>query len=325
MRLLPAEKVIAAIVLTLAAIDAVCLMVRPIEVDFMGYGSALLIGGLLLATGQYYRLRRGEEKIALATTGAALFTLFTIVGSIFNYMLLPVPAPRVDATLAAIDSALGVHWPSIVNAVFERPLLNQVLSVVYVSSLPQLIVVVLVLGFSDHHGQLHKFLLAGLFGALLVMGIWWVFPSSGASLVYGEGELVRGGANLIVNHKYIVELNRIIAEGVTSISPKSALGLIGFPSFHTVMACMSVFYMLQYRVLFVAMAGTNTLMLPAIVVHGNHHVTDVLAGAATFAVAAFLAHHVVERLQARHGDIPATPPTDSLLPEGSQQPVPSAG
>ena len=321
MRLLPAEKVIAAIVLALAAIDLVCLMVRPIQVNVLGYGGVILIGLLLLATGQYYRQWRGEEKIAVATTGAALFTLFTIVGSIFNYMLLPVPAARVDATLASIDSALGVHWPSIVNAVFERLLLNQILAIVYVSSLPQLLVVVLVLGFSSHHGQLHKFLLAGLFGALLVIGIWWVFPSSGASLVYGEGDLAKSGANLIVNHKYIVELNRIIAEGVTSISPKTALGLIGFPSFHMVMACMSVFYMMQYRILFAAMAGTNTLMLPAIVVHGNHHVTDVLAGAATFAVAAFLAHHVVERLQVRPDAAQVPSPPQPSLSEGSQQPV----
>ncbi|MCC2099211.1 MAG: phosphatase PAP2 family protein [Hyphomicrobiales bacterium] len=324
MRLLPAEKVIAAIVLGLAAIDAVCLMLRPIEVDFLGYGSAILIGGVLLAIGQYYRLRRNEEKIALATTGAALFTLFTIVGSISNYMLLPVPAPRIDATLAAIDSALGVHWPSFVNAVLERPWLTQLLAFVYVSSLPQLILVVLVLGFSNHHGLLHKFLLTGLLGALVVMGLWWLFPSSGASLVYGDNQLLQRGASLIVNHKYIVELNRIIQEGVTSISPKSALGLIGFPSFHTVMACMSIFYMLRFRALFILLAGTNMLMVPAIVVHGNHHVTDVLAGIVSFALAACLAHLVVERAQRRAGRaiLPSQAP---VLPEAPKEPVPVAG
>ncbi len=152
-----------------------------------------------------------------------------------------------------------------------------------------------------------------------------MFPSYVASLVYGEGELAKSGANLIVNHKYIVELNRIIAEGVTSISPKTALGLIGFPSFHMVMACMSVFYMLQYRLLFVIFAGTNSLMLPAIVVHGNHHLTDVLAGAATFAVAAFFAHHVVERLQARPDAASDASPQEAVVPEIAQQPVPSAG
>lgn len=83
--------------------------------------------------------------------------------------------------------------------------------------------------------------------------------------------------------------------------------------------------MLQYRLLFVVFAGANSLMLPAIVVHGNHHLTDVLAGAATFAVAAFLAHHVVERLQVRPDAAQVLSPPQPSLSEGSQQPVPSAG
>ena len=263
MRLLPAERIIVWIVLGLAAIDLAALAVRPVRVDVAGYASAIVIGGLLFAAGQYYRVWRQEDKIALAATGASLFTLFTIVGSVFNYMLLPVPGERIDATLAAADALFGFHWPSAVNWVAQYPWLNQLLAFVYATSLPQLILVVLVLGFAGRDDQLHKFLLSGLIGALIAIGFWRLFPSAGASSVHEADELWRAGSALVADFKYVEEVKRVIAEGATELSPKSALGLIAFPSFHTVMACMAVFYMTQYRFLFVLLTVLNTLMLPA--------------------------------------------------------------
>lgn len=304
MRLLPAEKVMAFIILALTVINLAFLAVRPIKVDVAGYAVVIAIGMFLMATGQYYRGWRNEENIAMATTGAALFTLFTIAGSVFNYMLLPVSGERIDTMLAAIDGMLGFHWPDAVNWVAQYPWLNQLMAFVYATSLPQLILVVCVLGFGGHRQQLHKFLLSGLFGALITIGFWRMFPSAGASSVHAAADLWRQGAALVADYQYVEEVKRVIAEGAREISPKSALGLIAFPSFHMVMACMAVFYMHQHRLLFAGLASINTIMLPAIVVHGNHHLVDVFGGLAAFALAALLAHHFVERLDSvRRGPV----------------------
>ncbi len=305
MRLLPAEKTIVYIILILAAADLAFLALRPIRVDWAGYLTAIAIGSFLLGVGQYYRVYRGEDSISLAATGAALFTLFTIAGSVFNYMLLPVPGERIDATLRAIDAMLGFHWPSAVNWVSTYPMLNQLLAFVYATSLPQLILVVLMLGFTGQQENLHRFLLSGLFGALIAIGFWRMFPSAGASSVHAAKDLWNAGMSLVADYRYVEEVKKVIAEGATEISPKSALGLIAFPSFHMVMACMSVFYMRRHRKVFALLVVINTLMIPAIIVHGNHHMMDVFGGLATFALAAWLANKSVARSSQKMPDAQA--------------------
>ncbi len=51
----------------------------------------------------------------------------------------------------------------------------------------------------------------------------------------------------------------------------------------------------RYRALFGVLAAINIAMLPAIIVHGNHHLMDVLGGIVVFALAAVIAHWIVER------------------------------
>ncbi|MBM3608438.1 MAG: hypothetical protein FJX29_08295 [Alphaproteobacteria bacterium] len=295
MRFLPAEKAIIAIILTLAAADLALLAVKPLRVDVQGYAFALAIGAGLLATGQYYRVWRKEEGIALAATGAALFTIFSIVCSVFNYLLLPVPRERIDALLAAMDAATGFDWPSAVGWVTQRESLSLLLKIIYQSSLVQLFLIVLFLGFSRQEKQLHKFLLTGLISTLGAVMFWSFFPSAGAASAYDPARVAEVAKGLVAGPEYISALMGMISHGVTSISPKDTLGLIAFPSVHTVMACMSVAYVISCRWLFVPLAAVNLLMLPATIVHGNHHLMDIFGGLALFAFAAFLAHRLVER------------------------------
>lgn len=293
MRLLPAEKTIVHIILAIAAMDLLLIALKPVRVDVVGYATVIAIASALIAAGQFYRVYRKEDTIALAAMGAGLFTLFTIVASVFNYMLLPIPFGRIDETLVWIDSLFGYDWPAVVNWIAHYPAFGNVLAFVYASSLPQLIVVVLLLGFKGETNQLHTFLLTGLIGALMCVGIWSLLPSTGASGSEGAAAALTSGYQVMVSPQYNAEVNRIIAEGATYISPSSALGLIGFPSFHTVMACMSVFFVARYRWLLAFFAAVNVLMIPAVLVHGGHHLMDVFGGLAVFVIAMMVAKRAV--------------------------------
>ncbi len=296
MRFLPAEKFIGLIVMALAAADAALIAASGVAVDWPGYAGAVAAGLGAVCLGLAYRKLGRDEGISLATISAGLFILFTIAGSVLNYMLIPFAGERIDAALARFDAVFGYDWAGYVAWMAQHPGLAAVLSAIYISSLPQLIVVTIILGFSRDGERLHRFLLTGVFGALAAMAIWAVFPSSGPSALNALPADLAAGASLVVTPAYGAELNRLFAEGVTVLSPRDTLGLIAFPSFHTVMALMSVWFVASRPLLFMPLLGVNTLMLPAILLHGGHHLVDVVGGIVLFAAALAAANRFASRL-----------------------------
>lgn len=283
MILYPAEKICATVIVVLFLLDAILIQIKGVGVDWTGYGVTCAIGIGAIAIGQLYRTKRLEEKIALATTASGLFILFTIYCSIFNYLLLPVGDRRIDPLLIKLDAMLHYSWPEAVVYVASLPWLASLLRFIYMSSLPQLIVILIILGFLGQRERLHQFLLTGVFGALMAIAFWAVFPSSGPSAFeILPAEVAR---SFVVGAAYGTELNRLALDGPSFLSPKDALGLIAFPSFHTVMACMAVWFMAQTKRVFPLFLIVNILMLPAILVHGGHHLVDVFAGFIVFGLA----------------------------------------
>ena len=285
MLLHPGERIVATVTALLFAIDGLLIWRAPAMMDWAGYAVVVAIGLGTCALGLAYRHFRRSEEIALAVLAAGLFILFTIAGSLFNYLLLPVGESRLDSMLAAIDGRLGYSWPDFVAALAEFPALGALLRIVYVSSLPQLIVIVLILGFAGRRGQLHHFLVTGVLGALISIGIWSAMPSFGPSVYYPVAAETVKTLGMIVGPAYGAELSRLAMHGPVLLSPRDVLGLIAFPSFHTVMACMAVWFTIPLRRLFPFFLVINLLMIPAILAHGGHHLMDLLGGVAVFGLA----------------------------------------
>jgi len=295
MLFLPAERFILTIIATLLLLGGILIVVKGVEIDFTGYAGLASIGISSLALGQYYRLFRPDIRISATLTAAGLFLIFSMAGSIFNYMLLPIRFVPIDAYLSRIDAAFGFDWPSFVMWIATYPLFGDLLRLVYFSSLPQLVLVILVLGFFVDIATLHRFLLTGILGALLSILCWSFFPSFGASSVYQLPQTVLQAMPIAVGPTYGAELVRLGQEGVSYLTPRNVLGLIGFPSFHTVMACMSVCFVTRIRFVFWPLAVVNLVMVPAILVQGGHHLSDVFGGVAIFCIAYVLAGNVLRQ------------------------------
>jgi membrane-associated phospholipid phosphatase len=85
----------------------------------------------------------------------------------------------------------------------------------------------------------------------------------------------------------------LLAHGPGHISPTSAKGLIGFPSFHAVMALFVVWYARELRYVRWFVLALNTAVLVATPIQGGHHVVDVLAGFVVAAVSVLFANRVM--------------------------------
>lgn len=249
------------------------------KIDLAGYMLAIFIISSLVIVGLLYRhCRKGGEHIAktMICTGALL--LFSNVGSMLNYQLLPFSGDTIDNQLASIDLAMGFHWLEFLYFSSLYPKFSTMLGIFYNSSLPQVIVVILLLGFKGHSVSLDNFLNCFVLSAIITIGFWFFFPSFGPTAMYTIPEDIVSLVNPVVGNDYGLYLKQLKTTSLLEISPNNIKGIIAMPSYHTVMAvltCYAVAGVPRWRVFFFMI---NALVLLSIPMHGGHHFIDLIGG-----------------------------------------------
>jgi membrane-associated phospholipid phosphatase len=279
--LMPAERFLFASMLALAAASLVVIGLRGTSVDWLSYAILLACTAPLMLIGLYYRASGRSEAMANSLIAAACFLLFSPVASAFTYQLLPVWRAPIDPWLVSMDAMLGFHWPDAMALAANHPWLGEVMRCAYMSWLPQFPLLIVALGFSGRTHELHVFMTATVIATLMTIAVWALFPSFGTSTVFELSAAVEAQLRPVVGSGYGAELRRLATEGPHLLSPKESLGLIAAPSFHTVMAVQAIFAAWAIRWLWLPALVINLLVLPSTVVHGGHHLVDVIAGVVT--------------------------------------------
>ncbi|CAG1011173.1 hypothetical protein RHIZO_03941 [Rhizobiaceae bacterium] len=293
MSLHPAERTLVMVTAALAAVDFTLLWWKGIAFGWGFFAFSLGFAALMLAIGQVYRRWRDSERIALVAHVLGLFIAYSLFGALFNIALLPRPGAPVDQSLVRFDAWLGYSWPAFCAWMAEYPAFNEIVRTAYKLTLVQLLAAFIVLGAVLDRHRLHTAALATVVASLVTIGLWAVFPSGGAAAFWTLDEEVTRIVRPIVGSAYGTELNRLFREGVSDLSALGVTGLIGFPSFHTVMALVSLAAVWPYRLLRLIALVPTALLVPGILIHGGHNLADMLAGIAITAAAWPLATRIV--------------------------------
>lgn len=244
------------------------------------------------AIGGYVRQTKSTPRLALALVGTAIFAGFTAVSSVFIFALFPLANPLIDPYLIQLDSALGYHWPGLIAWLAERPVLSKALGFVYHSSLPQILLTIIVLAVLSREAVLHHFLLVGIVTLILAVTIWWIAPSVGPSAFLPIPEAQRSATGLYYSPAYGEFLRSLVEVGPRQISPEIITGVVAFPSYHMIMALMVVWFT-RGTIVFVPAALVNSAMIPATLSHGGHHLVDLFGGLAVFALGVWIASRLI--------------------------------
>jgi hypothetical protein len=299
--LMPAERFMFASMLALVMASSAVIGYRGTAVDWLNYGFILACAGPLLLIGVYYRAADRNPLLASTLVSAGCFLMFSPVASAFTYQLLPVWRTPIDPWLVSIDAMLGFHWPDAMALVANIPWLSQVMYIAYMSWLPQYPLLILVLGFTGRTHELHVFMLASVISSLVTIAVWALFPSFGTSVIYELGAAVEAQVRPLVGSGYGNQLRRLATEGPRIISPKDALGLIAAPSFHTVMAVQLAYATRSLPKVWPWALALNLLVLPSTIIHGGHHLVDVIAGVAVGVLGIYAAQAFLRSAQGAHG------------------------
>jgi hypothetical protein len=269
----------------LAALDGAWLVLGHFALD----GSATLRAGLLalalLAGARFYRTARPDPRLAAMLAGAGFLCAFSLGASLLNYMLLTRAGARIDMQLAALDRALGFDWPQAMAWMARHPRLNAIAYIAYVSMLPQVALLTIALGAAAPL-RVYRFCFAVAASALVCIAVWSLAPSFGAFSIYPpDPHLAK--MTLALDPAYARELVRLLKDGPGLISPREAKGLIGFPSYHAVLALLVIWFSWRLRLLRWPAILLNLAVLLATPIQGGHHLVDVLGAFPVAALALF--------------------------------------
>lgn len=298
--LLPAERTVLLVTLALAAVCLFLAWDKGITVELGAYWYSALFAAAMIGIGQFYRRVRHSERIALTAHIVGLFVAYSVPAALFNLLLLPRPGQPIDAALVRLDALFGYSWPAACAWVAQYPLLCALLRFIYSQTLVQFLLGFLLLGMLGDRRRLHVAALAAVFASLATVFSWALFPSSGASSYWTLAPEIDRVVRPTVDSAYGAALNRLLAEGFHDVAQVNTTGVVGFPSFHTVMGLLSLIAVWPYRPLRYAFLLLDLLLLPAILIDGGHNLMDVFGGAAITVLAWRLAA-AADRAQAQSG------------------------
>lgn len=257
------------------------------------------VGGYLAtlgiaAIGGYVRQTKSAPRLGLALVGAAIFTGFTAVSSVFIFTLFPLANPLIDPSLIRIDQALGYHWPGLIAWLADYPVAARSLGYIYHSSLIQILLTIVLLSALSRTLDLHRFLAVGIITLIIAVAVWWIAPSVGPSAFQEIPEAHRLATGLYYSPAYGDYLRSLAEVGPPVISPEIITGVVAFPSYHMVMALLVVWFT-RGTWAFLPAAAVNTAMVPATLSHGGHHLVDLIGGLLVFAIGVWIGNRLIRQ------------------------------
>jgi PAP2 superfamily len=288
MRFERAELFVLWVLLLMAALSIIIAQLKHINVLYSEYIFRGTLALVFLGIGQFCRRVRAYPSIATSATAVALFLVAGQVMRLFNYTLLPYDYSSIDHLLAWLDAKLGFVWSSFAVEMTNYPKLCNLLGLVYISCYLQIASLVIMLGIFRRNSAITRFLSANVIGGLITICIWFLFPSSTPSAFQALSPEIGSKLDLVLSVEWGKWLAAVGHSGLHTLNPSELGGIVGFPSFHTVMAILILRYAKEFPGGLAFYSTLNVLMIPAILLHGAHNLVDVIGGCAVGAISIWL-------------------------------------
>lgn len=208
----------------------------------------------------------GAEVIA---ENVAKFILITLTAVTLSYFLATNPAPLNDALMVKIDGLLGFSWPDFFGWVLDHKAIGAALAYLYVSLLPQAVLVLLFVG-AIYPRRPNRFITAYLVSAAMTLFVFALFPVAGPFIYFNHLDMP--GA-LYAEH-YLQMRNHVRS----AIPMDDIRGIVSFPSLHVSSAVIITYFLRGLPVLFPLAIVVNIGMSISALFVGGHYLSEVLAG-----------------------------------------------
>jgi PAP2 superfamily protein len=254
----------------------------PLAIDIRSFTGLAIACAALTAVAAFYRRVRINENFAVSCIGLQQALLFTGAGSILSYLLARNGGAFWDSTLYGWDQALGLDWLGYVRFVDAHPWLVLPYRLAYGSLIPQIIIVILALGFGGRLDQLRIFILAAILSGITAVLLSPLFPAVSNYVHLGLTQADFDHVSPWAGYVHLKDLTALRGGQVMVLSLPKMQGIITFPSYHACLAALTLWAFWNSRLGWLrwAGAGLSLMTLAATPVDGGHYFVDVFAGLA---------------------------------------------
>lgn len=228
----------------------------------------------------FYRLRRPDLRLAATLTALAQLIAFTGAAAPLSYAVAGTGGPLWDATLLSWDRTLGLDWRAYLAFVDARPTLGLVYTIAYQSIMAQMVVIVVVLGFTGRLLAVRDFVLAFVIAGLAVILISGLMPAMAMFVHLGLQPQDFPHLNPAAAFVHVGALTGLRDGTLRLIALDQLEGIITFPSFHSALGVIFIHALWSVRWLRWPALTLNGLLIAATPIDGGHYFVDVFAGGA---------------------------------------------
>ena len=267
----------------------------PLAIRFASLANLIVACAALGTAAIFYRRFRPNERLSASCSGLAQALIFSAAGSILSYLLARGGGVLWDPTLYSWDQALGLNWLGYVRFIDAHPWLVLPYRFAYGSLIPQIIAVILILGFSGKLDALRTFILAAILTGTIAIFASPFFPAVGnfAFLKLHPADFAH-----VWQWSQLADVRDFLSvrEGkLAALDLRTMQGIIVFPSYHGALATLSLWAFWKSRLRWFRWIGMTVALttLAATPVDGGHYFVDVFAGIAIAAASIFAASRLV--------------------------------
>ena len=173
----PFAKLSLLIIALLALVDAIWAGAAGFEFVWGDLLRTCISVGILAAVSYFYTVYRPIKQFANVSLWTAILILFSAVAATSSYLFTSLGLPLNDATLAAMDRAIGFNWTAALSFFADHRTMAIIFSISYASTLLLVAVTLLYLGFSKRFRELEIFMTALIISCIISIAVSGLFPS----------------------------------------------------------------------------------------------------------------------------------------------------
>jgi hypothetical protein len=250
--------------------------VRPVPLFLRAVPPVLMLAGIV-----FYRWRKERRLQSLLT-----FVFWSLVFGLLYippmYLAARCPVPFQDDKLAAMDRALGLEVPVVLQWAAEWPRAKWFLDFCYDTLLFLVVTAILLPPVCGRTRRAKEYLIAGIASAFLSFPLFALMPAVGPWRYHGYPPTPD---------------QQKVTEIITALKSQESFvldyfdfeGIISFPSFHTVLALLAAFALWSVPYVRWPAALLAGLIVLSTVTTGWHYLVDVWAGVVIAGVSCILA------------------------------------